>query len=421
LQRSAIQQPLKSAAIAIFSGSHLCHNPRVIKEATTLAHAGYRVEIVGGWFDRTLKSRDQELLSRLGIKFTPVLDLVEKNGSRLFAARLRRKLGELVHMKSGIENSWELGMFMPALRKAAFRSDADLLIAHSESTMAVVAQAGQRKGCRVGVDMEDWFSEDGTAEIQKRRPVRLLKSLEQALLNHGTHSSCTSHAMSAALATEFDCAPPVVIYNAFEWSERLLLDGLIKDGRNLHLPSIHWYSQTIAQGRGLEDLFASLPYLKYATEIHLRGTPAAGFSEWMESQVSPAWRNRIFIHQLVTNEELLSRIAEHDIGFAGEMKNCENRNLTVTNKILQYLLAGLAVVASDTAGQREVAEQANGAVKIYKSGDPESLASQINDLLDWPEKLRAAKSAALKAAETTFCWERQAPVLLQSIEKALAA
>jgi len=54
----------------------------------------------------------------------------------------------------------------------------------------------------------------------------------------------------------------------------------------------------------------------------------------------------------VDGDDLLSRIAEHDIGFAGEMPHCRSRDLTVTNKILQYLLAGLAVVASGTAGQR---------------------------------------------------------------------
>ena len=385
-----------------------------------MADAGYKVEVLGGWFDQTLKSRDQDLLSRLGIKFTPVLDLVENNGSRRFAARLRRKLGELVHVNGGWENTWQLGVFMPALRAAAFQSDADLLIAHSEPTMAVVAEARRRRRCRVGIDMEDWFSEDGTAEIRRRRPVNLLRSLEEFLLNVATHSSCPSRAMSDSLVKKFGCTPPTIIYNAFEWSERGLLDRQVKDRRNLQLPSIHWYSQTIAQGRGLEDLFAALPSLECATEIHLRGTPAVGFGEWMESQVPPAWRNRIFIHGLVTNEELLSRIAEHDIGFAGEMNNCENRNLTVTNKILQYLLAGLAVVASDTAGQQEVAEQASGAVTIYKSGDPESLASQLNALLACPEKLSATKSAALGAAEKTFCWERQAPLLLQSIEKAFA-
>ena len=408
------------SSICILSGSHLCHNPRVVKEATTLAAAGYDVEVVGGWFDETLKARDQELLHKLNIKFTPVLDLVENNGSKRFVTRLQRKIGELAHVKGGFENTWQLGIFAPALRRAACGSNADLLIAHSEPAMAAVAEASRRRGCRVGVDMEDWFSEDGTEEMRKRRPVRLLRSLEQFILNEGTHSSCPSRAMSAALASEFRCDPPSVIYNAFAWSERRMLDRQIKDRRNLHVPSVHWYSQTLGNARGLEDLFAALPFLEREVEIHLRGRPMAGFDGWLAEKVPAEWRGRIYIHGLVTNAELLSRIAEHDIGFAGELKNCRSRDLTVTNKILQYLLAGIAVVASDTAGQREVAQQASGAVMIYPSGDPQALAARLNTLLASPEKLRAAKAAALVAAEETFCWERQTPTLLQSIEKALA-
>ena len=44
----------------------------------------------------------------------------------------------------------------------------------------------------------------------------------------------------------------------------------------------------------------------------------------------------MFVHPVVHNDELLSRIAEHDIGFAGEMKYCQSRDLTVTNKIFTF-------------------------------------------------------------------------------------
>lgn len=407
-------------SIEIYSGSHLCHNPRVIKEATTLADAGYRVEVIGGWFDHDLKSRDEDLLSRLRLKFTPIMDLVVNNDRRRFAARLGRKLGEIVQVKAGWENTRQLGIFMPALRKRAVQSSADLLIAHSESTMAAVAAAGRKRQCRVGVDMEDWFSEDGTTVARARRPLRLLRSLEQTLLNLGSHTSCPSRAMSESLAGEFGCKPPHVIYNAFEFSERLKLDGKLKDRRNSSVPSIHWYSQTLGLGRGLETLFAALPLVKHNVEIHLRGKQAANFEKWLVDHVPPAWRDRIFLHDVVTNDELLSRIAEHDIGFAGEMKYSRSRDLTITNKVLQYLLAGLAVVASDTAGQREVAERATGALSLYRADDPQSLAAQLDILLVSPKKIATAKRAAVAAAEKTFCWERQAPVLLQSVTRALA-
>ena len=145
-----------------------------------------------------------------------------------------------------------------------------------------------------------------------------------------------------------------------------------------------------------------------------------GFDSWLSARIPEGWRQRIVLHDLVSNEELLSRISEHDIGFAGEMKYCRSRDLTITNKILQYLLAGLAVVASDTSGQREVAERARDAVLLYPSGDAAALAAQLDALLASPDRLRLAKAAALQAAEQTFCWERQERALVEAVRSAVA-
>ena len=78
-------------------------------------------------------------------------------------------------------------------------------------------------------------------------------------------------------------------------------------------------------------------------------------------------------------------------------------------------------MASDTAGQREVAAQAPGAVLLYPSGDAPALAAQLNTLLGSADALRQAKSAALAAAKETFCWERQEKALLESINRALGS
>jgi glycosyltransferase involved in cell wall biosynthesis len=413
-------------SIAILAGGHLCHNPRVIKEAAALQDAGYQVEVFGGWVDPQLKVRDQELMANLKFKFRPLHDLTEQPALRL-GLRMRGRLAGILHKSTGCENRWQLGYAVSALRKAAGRSQAALLIAHSEPALWAVAQLQKQKAesrkqnFRLGVDMEDWFSEDLPPQARSRRPVKLLHRLERELLCHSAHTSCTSRAMSRGLASEYGCRPPTVIYNAFPWADRQSCDGQTKDRQDLKLPSLHWYSQTLGTDRGLGDLFDALPFVRHEAEIHLRGKPGPGFENWLRSRLPSEWQNRVFIHELVSNEELLSRIAEHDIGFAGEMKHSRSRDLTVTNKILHYLLAGLAVVASDTAGQREVAEQAKGAVRVYPSGNPQALAVELNALLASRQELQSAKAAALAAAEQSFCWERIAPKLLRQIETGLAA
>jgi hypothetical protein len=143
--------------------------------------------------------------------------------------------------------------------------------------------------------------------------------------------------------------------------------------------------------------------------------------ECIRSRIPEHRQQYVFFEPLVSNDELLSRIAEHDIGFAGETKDCRSRNLTVTNKVLHYLLAGLALVASDTAGQQEIAAQAPGAIELYPSGNPRALATALDALLGSPDRLATAKAASLRAAESTFCWERQEGVLLEAVAAASSA
>lgn len=418
--RSAARR--SAGKIVILSGAHLCHNPRVYKEALTLGQRGFDVEVLGAWIDGGLAARDRALLQGAPFRFTPVLDLTGSGPLTAAHRQFHRARGRLAQLGFRWFNHASprlLGYAAGALERVARSRQADLYMAHGELGLAAGWRLMQR-GSRVSVDMEDWYSQDLLPAARRTRPLALLRQIEGDLLRHGAGATCPSRAMSQALAEAYACPPPVPIYNAFPWAERTRLDGAAKDRRGGGNASIHWFSQTLGPGRGLEDLFAALPHLARAVDLHLRGTPVRDFDAWLAACVDPSWRPRISVHRLVAPDQLLSRIAEHDIGFAGDLPTIRSRDLTVTNKILQYLLGGLAVVASDTAGQREVAEKAPGAVLLYSSGDSVALAAQLDALLMAPQRLQGAKAAALQAAQTVFCWERQEEKLLDVVERALA-
>jgi glycosyltransferase involved in cell wall biosynthesis len=413
--------PVRRGRVAILSGSSLCHNPRVLKAAGTLARAGHDVVVLGAWLDSDVKAQDQRLLPSARFRFVPVLDATRsgwRGATPQFLRRVRRKASHLVHQAIGRESPEQLGYAAALLLARARETEADLYIAHSEQGLYVAWQLMCQGRC-VGVDMEDWFSEDLLPQARRSRPLKLLRFLEAELLRHGAYASCPSRAMSAALAGAYHGKAPIVVYNAFPLAEREAFDGRRRDRRDPALPSIVWYSQTLGPGRGIEELIAALPLLKSPAEVHLRGRAAAGFDGWIRSRLPEAWRQRVFLHPLVANDELASRVAEHDIGLAGEVPYCLSRDLTVTNKIQHYLLGGLAIVASDTAGQREVAQQAAGAIAFYQPGNPRSLADALEIFLKSAENLRRAKRGALRAAQRTFCWEQQEPVLLGAVAAAL--
>lgn len=153
----------------------------------------------------------------------------------------------------------------------------------------------------------------------------------------------------------------------------------------------------------------------------MRGSYSNNARLWLEPQIPENWRDRVFIHPTVPNDELPTRIAEHDIGLALELADPPSRNLTITNKLFQYLQAGLAVIATDTAGQREVFQQCPQIGCLIPCQNPLALATAITGLIQTNVALQTAKQAALQAAAQQFCWETQRDRLIQTAEQALRA
>ncbi len=387
------------ARILILIGGHLCTAPRPVKEAETLAAAGYEVTVRGFWFDSELADRDRDLMLNRRWRYEPIQDLREGSfakRSRNLAVRARRRLAHEAQVRFGKFTPSVLGYDVNAILGVALSERADLTIVHSEAGLWVGCQMLKR-GMRVGVDFEDWFSEDLLPRDRAGRPIKQLKSFEAELLKHADYRVTTSRSLADALSQAYAAPAPTVVYNAFPFTD------------------------PIGEGRGLEALFQALPLISIPAEIHLRGNCAEHTREWLNGTVPESWRQRVFIHPTVPNAELLSRIAEHDVGLALETTAIKSRNLTVTNKLFQYLQGGLAVIATDTAGQREVFARRPEIGLLIPPDDPRALAQAMEALLNEAGKLSAARAAALKAAEEEFCWEKQQPKLLTAAEAALQA
>ncbi|OCQ94481.1 glycosyl transferase family 1 [Nostoc sp. MBR 210] len=404
------------ADILILIGGHICTAPRPQKEAEALANAGYDVTVRGFWFDPELVERDRLIIASKKWRFAPIIDFQPSQRFNNWVVRLQARLAKEKFQRFGIFSPELLGYGAEAMLKVALKTRADLTIVHSEAGLWVGNKLLDQ-GFKVGVDFEDWFSEDLLPEARVSRPIEQLKSLESRLVKECTYCLTTSHALADALARAYNAPKPTVIYNVFPWSERSQIDHQKRDRRNLNLPSVHWFSQTIGPGRGLEILFQSLPYINIPVEIHLRGNYPESSRQWLEPLIPEQWRERLFIHPTVPNNELLSRIAEHDIGLALERSDIPSRNLTVTNKLFQYLQAGLAIIATDTDGQREILSHNPDVGKLISNNHPITMTQAVQDLLCDFKNLHHAKAASLLLYKEKFYWEKQAKIISSIAKK----
>lgn len=395
-------------SVCILTQSHLCRNPRVVKEANTLAAAGFKVTILTTFTYPDLLEEDLKLIDTSKIQYKGIINMIPGQASKWYRLKqrlVRRLAGEAIG-RFGWENILTLGYDYRKNLKAAIRENADLYTCHQEMSTVIGCKLIKR-GFKVAFDFEDWYSHDLLPEANKTRPIKLLEKYEKFALKNSVLNYTTSESMAAAFGAFAEVEPPKVLHNVFPFAERDLLDGQFKDRTDLSRPSMHWYSQTIGPGRGLEFLVKSLDKVKTPVQLHLRGNCSEEFKTELTSIFPSVKGHQLFFHSLVPHKELLSRIAEHDIGLATEEYSPDSRNLTITNKILQYLLGGIAVIASDTAGQKEVAVVVPDAVFLFKNYNSDDLSSKINTLIGDKATLEQAKKSALASATSKFCWEQQ--------------
>jgi glycosyltransferase involved in cell wall biosynthesis len=392
-----------------------------VKEADALAADGHDVTVVGATVSAGLVPMDIELSERKPWCYENVLDAASRrfgDRTKWLGARIRRRIAREFG-RAGFSSRAQLGYAGPQLLSYCVAHPSDLYIIHNPEPLWVgVELLGM--GRRVAVDFEDWYSEDLLEDARRLVPLALLAQCEAEILRGAAYSSTTSSALSAALAAKYNCAPPAVVYNSFSLRDRESIDGESRDRKGRDEPSLTWFSQVIGPGRGLETLIDCLGAIQVPVEIHLRGKYEGEYAVSLLARAPEAWRPRIHFHSPVAHRSLVARIAEHDLAFAGDLSEIRSRDLTITNKILQYLLAGVPVVASDTAGNREVHAIAGEAVTLFGSGDPASLAPALNRLLSDRDKLRKLRARALSSAEEVFCWEKSAPVIQEKVRASIA-
>jgi len=404
---------MQGKKIALLTLQHLANAPRPQKEAGSLARAGADVTVFGSWWDDKRAEEDLALAEQLGFKYVPLVDL----RSAPFALRLKGKIAREAFKRFGIVLPEVYGLSARAMIREIKRLQPDLTMVHCEPGL----WAGPRlikSGFKVGIDFEDWFSEDLLPEARKERPVKALAEGEKFMLRNSAVSFATTGVMAADLAQWAGIdSPPTSIPNCFPWADAPK-EKSNPDNRDPDCVAFYWFSQTIGPGRGLEILGKALTKVKGNWQLHLRGI-LRNRQDWFEETFPEDIRDRVVIQPIVPNKDLPTHSASHDIGLALEDPYCKSRDLTATNKIFEYMRCGLATIATKTSGQIEVLDKAPGVGWIIEPNKEDDLVKRIQFCLDHPEKVNQAKAKARKAASGVWSWEAYEPILVEKISQAL--
>jgi glycosyltransferase involved in cell wall biosynthesis len=240
-----------------------------------------------------------------------------------------------------------------------------------------------------------------------------LQEVESFLLRHAAFTTTTSSVLAAALHARYGGRRPDVLTNSFSSA------APVRTPDESAVPTFFWFSQTLGPGRGLEEFVAGWTRTHQPSRLVLLGASAGSFARDLRERVPLSRRGQLEIVAPVPPHELPALIARHDIGLALEQSAIPNRDLTITNKILQYLVGGLAVLATPTRGQREVLGAIPEAGEYVSLSEPAALGVQLDRLLADRTRLSTYQEAARRLAGARFCWELEAPRLVTRVEATL--
>jgi hypothetical protein len=160
-----------------------------------------------------------------------------------------------------------------------------------------------------------------------------------------------------------------------------------------------WFSQFISRGRGLEILLSEWKELEKDFELTLIGSVDQTFRE--------AFGNGIQIMNPLPQIKLHELIGKYDVGLALDLSSRDlNRDLALTNKILAYYQAGLYILATDTAAQKEFLQKHPASGMLFSQNDRGSFLTSLQRIR---ESITEIRSGSLKRYENASAdsWENE--------------
>ena len=418
----------------------LVHNPlefdpRVEREAATLAAAGYDVTVVATWEERTPRKEQRgSFRIRRVSRRRPGIDLVTRTyntaadaaerwrwrrrtapgrieqrartllariflvGIRIPVRLIRRALREL----PSSTQSWAIENRMIA---AAVATRPNIIHANDLNTLRAGLRAARLSGARLVYDSHEIPS--GLPSVRDPEAVR---RYEAPLIRRADAVIHTTPMRARWTADTYGIVLPEVVRNIPEGARDVAPADLAAVAGFTPGTKVILHQGNMQPARGLEALTEAMALLPegYALLYLGGGRLRAALEELVANRNLGA---KVRFAAPVPHEELLAWTAGAWCGASLLVDVCLNHTYSLPNKLFEYLAVGVPLIASDNP---EIA----GFITEWQAGevcdpsDPRSIADAVLRL----EARHEQAAAAARAAGDAFRWENEAQTLLKIYE-----
>ena len=340
------------------------------------------------------------------------------NKSNFLYARIRQKIWQVVYKLIG--NQFDsavksLVLYYQELNELAVKHPADLYIGHNLGALPAIVKASEYYNVKSIFDFEDYHR--GEFE-ENSLHSQMVAQVENHFIPEISAITTASPAITQEYKNIFPQASITTINNCFPISHSV--DTLVD------LPTkplkLFWFSQYVGKMRGLETVIESMS--KFSNDeitLTLLGTASNEikiYFQTLSAKLNLSEKQLIFLDP-VSEKEIVQIASKHHIGLASEYSHNLNRDLCLTNKIFTYLLAGNALVLSDTFAQNSFLTDNSDIGALYKQNDVHELKSVFKTYLVGDELLMLHRRKALELAKNKYNWDIEQHQFLNIVKSVL--
>jgi glycosyltransferase involved in cell wall biosynthesis len=366
--------------------SDLDFDARVRKEIRSLTAAGYRVVVIGCAYEVPATRRRSEE----GADFVEI-PLGSRSGTISILARL------VTLLRIWLE---------------VLRTPARVYHVHNIHPAPAAWLAGRLRGARFVYDAHELYGESLQPGRIAAAVSRLNAVLERFLVRRGDVVITTNDSRAEALTARHGRDRIVVLENV----PRLVrdvqpLDPGFPEGK----PILLYQGGIYAVGRGFRETILALHELEdveFAVLGFGRDRDRSLIREWAREE---GLEERVHLFPPRPPHELVRTAACATVGLVPIRIRTVSSLTGDTNKLFEYLMAGLPVVASDIPEIRRAVNAGSPPVgEFFDVSSPASIADAVRRVLADPEMYRARRREARRLAVERYNWESQEPRLLSA-------
>jgi glycosyltransferase involved in cell wall biosynthesis len=365
---------------------------RVMRAATALAEAGYKISIIDIERENT-RSAEEEIC---GICFKHVIVPGWSAYPRHF-------------------NPWFFVRAMVVFIRSLIlllSTPTDIYHAHDETALPSCYIAARLRHKPLIFDAH----EVPTSSVQSAESIGLKPRLKRLFLLTVPHCEAVI-SISPSLVKEFRqryrCQEVCLIRNIPEYQVIPKNDRL---RRHLNLNSnvrIALYQGNLQPDRGLDRLIRSAAFLERDIVIVLMGRGIKDKQSQLEALIAyEGTADRIKIIPPVPYEELLGWTASADIGLIFYSLDYLEVQMYLPNKLFEYLMAGLPILATPVNSIAEIINTYEVG-QVLPSAEPVEIGAAINSMLADRDALDRMRHNALDASQQDLNWEKESQRLIQ--------